>query len=289
MNSCPMKKPLRSPIEEIINRTPDEAALASGERKIPWNEPEFSRRMLKEHLSQDHDLASRRREFIDKQVAWIDERFGKGPGTRLLDLGCGPGFYVERFALLEYDCLGIDFGPASIAYAKEHFGKNAQFQEADIRVADFGEGYDLVTMIYGEFNVFSEEDASAILAKAFAALRHGGRILIESQAADSVRRYAEASPTWYRVGPEAAGLFSEDPHLVLVESRWFAESRTSLQHYHVILADGGAATYRIVTKTWTDDEMEQLLLDAGFVEVTAHPDWPVPNADLQCWTGAKPE
>ena len=161
--------------------------------------------MLKEHLSQEHDLASRRREFIDKQVSWIDERFGRGAGTRLLDLGCGPGFYVERFASLGYDCLGIDFGPASIAYANEQFGKKARFEEADIRTAEFGEGCDLATMIYGEFNVFSEEDARAILAKAFAALRPGGRILIESQTVDAVRRYAEASPTWYRVGPEGRG------------------------------------------------------------------------------------
>ena len=36
-----MEKPLPSPIEEIINHPPDESALASGDRKIPWNEPEF--------------------------------------------------------------------------------------------------------------------------------------------------------------------------------------------------------------------------------------------------------
>jgi hypothetical protein len=35
-----------------------------GAYKIPWDEPEFSRRMLVEHLSQDHDLALQVRVLI---------------------------------------------------------------------------------------------------------------------------------------------------------------------------------------------------------------------------------
>ena len=38
---------------------------------IPWNDPAFSERMLAEHLTQDHDAASRRFEIIDEQVVWI--------------------------------------------------------------------------------------------------------------------------------------------------------------------------------------------------------------------------
>ena len=45
--------------------------LWTGAYKIPWDDPAFSRRMLNEHLSQEHDLASRRVEWIDRQVEWI--------------------------------------------------------------------------------------------------------------------------------------------------------------------------------------------------------------------------
>ncbi|EBO1314042.1 class I SAM-dependent methyltransferase, partial [Salmonella enterica] len=34
--------------------------LLPDEGKIPWDEPAFSQRMLENHLSQDHDWASRR-------------------------------------------------------------------------------------------------------------------------------------------------------------------------------------------------------------------------------------
>ena len=44
---------------DIVNRPLNPAPWAEGE-KIPWDEPEFSARMLHEHLSQKHDAASRR-------------------------------------------------------------------------------------------------------------------------------------------------------------------------------------------------------------------------------------
>ena len=75
--------------------------------------------MLKEHLSQEHDAASRRAAIIDGQVAWIHDHLLQGNPTRILDLCCGPGLYANRLARLGHRCVGIDFSPASIAYARE--------------------------------------------------------------------------------------------------------------------------------------------------------------------------
>ena len=55
---------------DLVSRDPRPAAWAEGDN-IPWNDPAFSERMLREHLSQDHDLASRRLATIDRQVDWI--------------------------------------------------------------------------------------------------------------------------------------------------------------------------------------------------------------------------
>lgn len=38
----------------------ERVSLSADESKIPWDEPAFSQRMLENHLSQDHDWASRR-------------------------------------------------------------------------------------------------------------------------------------------------------------------------------------------------------------------------------------
>ena len=51
---------------DFINRSPVPEAWAEGDN-IPWNDPGFSERMLREHFPQDHDAASRRTEKIERQ------------------------------------------------------------------------------------------------------------------------------------------------------------------------------------------------------------------------------
>ena len=47
----------------------------------------------------------------------------------------------------------------SIPVTERNPAAKARFEEADIRIAEFGNGYDLAMMIFGEFNVFSEEES----------------------------------------------------------------------------------------------------------------------------------
>ncbi|MBO2673395.1 hypothetical protein ACWAU3_02215 [Shewanella sp. JL219SE-S6] len=42
--------------------------LSPNESKIPWNDADFSQRMLENHLSQEHDWASRKLAVIERQV-----------------------------------------------------------------------------------------------------------------------------------------------------------------------------------------------------------------------------
>ena len=66
-------------ILDIVNRRSEPDPWAEGDN-IPWDDPGFSERMLAEHLSQEHDLASRRSEAIDRHVEWIfSEVLHSGP------------------------------------------------------------------------------------------------------------------------------------------------------------------------------------------------------------------
>ncbi len=103
---------------DLVQRVPTPTPWSEGDN-IPWNDPAFSMRMLREHLSQEHDAASRRTEKIETHIAWIHREWLPKRPSRILDLACGPGLYTSRLARLGHACIGIDYSPASIAYAEE--------------------------------------------------------------------------------------------------------------------------------------------------------------------------
>ena len=248
-------------LSELIHREMEPQPWAEGE-KIPWNEPEFSRRMLKEHLSQRHDAASRRTPTLKKHVDWIHNFVLGGRPSRILDLGCGPGLYAARLSALGHICRGIDFGPASIEYAVEHAPENCSYTLGDIRTTDYGSGYDLVMLIFGEFNVFRPEDAKLILKKACAALRSGGKILLEVSTFDAVYEMGNQPATWYCAENE---LFADVPHLCLMESFWDEERSVTTERYYIVdVATSEVTRYASSTQAYEDDELIEMFVGAGF-------------------------
>jgi len=68
-------------------------------------------------------MASRSIEKIQLIVDWIQQMLGKN-NIDILDLGCGPGLYAERFAIKGHKVTGIDFSENSIKYAKKSAAEN---------------------------------------------------------------------------------------------------------------------------------------------------------------------
>ena len=258
-------------INDLINRASPPLPWAEGDN-IPWNEPGFSRRMLKEHFSQAHDAASRRFTTIDQQVVWIHTTLLAAQPATILDLGCGPGFYTERLAHLGHTCHGIDYSPASIEYAisTAHRDRLAcTYICQDIRQAEFPQKNGLVMLIYGEFNVFRPPDAALILDKAWQALEPGGFLLLEPHPYHVVKHLGEEPPSWYS---SKGGLFSERPHVVLQENFWDAESHASTIRYYVLDANSGQITrYAQTMQAYQDDEYRSLLSAHGFEEIQLLP------------------
>ena len=254
---------------DIINRVRTPAPWAEGEN-IPWNEPAFSERMLREHLAQTNDHASRRAETIDRQVQWIHQSVLNGDPSRILDLACGPGFYTSRLSQLGHECAGIDYAPAAVRHAEEtarREGLSCTHRLEDVREADYGEGYNLAMMIFGQFNVFRRREARRILEKAFAALLPEGLLLLEPQRSGTVRRNGGARPSWCSV-PSEEGLFSERPHLCLIESFWDSEEKATTERYFVVDAASGAVqAHALTTEAYTDEEYRDVLTEVGFTDI----------------------
>jgi SAM-dependent methyltransferase len=255
---------------DVVRRRDIPEPWVEGE-KLAWNEPDFSRRMLREHLSQDHDGASRRFELIDKHVEWIHRRVLSGVPNRVLDLGCGPGLYTSRLSKLGHECVGIDFAPASIAYAREQ-AKQAMLRctylEEDIRVADYGTGFGLVMLIHGEFNAFRTTDARVILERAHRALADNGILLLEPHTFRAVQEMGERPFSWYSA---QRGLFSDQPHICLQEAFWDAECGVATERHFVIDALTGEVTrHAWGVQGYTEEGYRSILEECGFGGVEFH-------------------
>jgi 2-polyprenyl-3-methyl-5-hydroxy-6-metoxy-1,4-benzoquinol methylase len=256
---------------DIIRRQAFPQPWVEGE-KIPWNDPDFSQRMLQEHLSQEHDAASRRIRMIDDHVEWIHTQILFAKDGHILDLGCGPGLYTSRLARLGHTCTGIDFSPASIAYARELAKReqlSCRYIQKDIREAEYGDGYDLIMLIFGEFNVFKPADAQKILVKAAGALRPGGFLLLEAFKFQAVKEMVAQAKSWYSA---QSGLFSDKPHICLIENFWDVATNVATERYYIIDAESGTVSPQAAsTQAYTDQEYCELLSEAGFSEITFYP------------------
>lgn len=161
-------------IADITTRPP--IFPVASQSKIPWDDPEFSARMLKEHLDQSHDWASRQQQAVAAHVHLLTSRLGPG-SKHVLDLGCGPGLYTRELAQLGHACLGVDFSPAAIAYAQQEATRQklaARYELRDIRTFTPQREFHCVLLCFGELNVFSRDEAANLLATCRQALVPGG-------------------------------------------------------------------------------------------------------------------
>jgi len=248
-------------IEDLLRRRP--VVPFGPDTGIPWDDPAFSERMLREHLCQDHDRASRRFEVIERQVAWIHEVVLDGREGAVLDLGCGPGLYTSRLAALGHRCVGVDFSPASIRYATEEArrrGLACDYQLADLRSFELEGRFDAVLLLFGEFNTFEPERGRVLLRRIRRCLGDEGRLLLEVQSERGVREIGNAPNHW---GVEERGLFADTPHLTLSEAWWHAERKAATERYTILGEHEPTREISLTTQAYSDGELEDLLRGAG--------------------------
>ena len=68
-----------------------------------------------------------------------------GPGARLLDAGCGQGFFTSLFAESGLSSLGMDLSSVGIAAAQKSWSRSgAQFEVGDVRTLNYDQEFDAV-------------------------------------------------------------------------------------------------------------------------------------------------
>jgi len=260
---------------DITNRPIPPQPWVEGE-KIPWDEPGFSKRMLKEHLSQDHDAASRKADVIHRQVDYI-ERIGGGleKDLKVLDIACGPGLHSLDLARRGHSTFGIDFSPASIEWAKSSAAEQSlasEFVHGDLRKTEFGSRYDLAMLLFGEINVFTAEDVSLIVKKAREALKSDGVLLLEPHEPGVIQKNFETPPNW---STHESGLFSDQPHMLLEEGFWHDDQQVAVKRWYVVDTETTEVTrYSQTVVEYTKSKLVDIVEAGGFRVSESPAGWP---------------
>lgn len=253
---------------------------------LPWDEPAFSARMLREHLDESHGAASRKTAERQAQIEWLWDRLGLQDGAALLDVTCGPGLYAVPLAKWGVTVTGVDFGPASIAYARElavKEGVNGRciFIQSDVRGMDFGENlFDAAMLIYGQLAVMTRAEAQDVLRQVARALRPGGRLCVELLNQEKVDK---GDSTWWFT--DDTGLWGDAPFLHLGERFWIAEEALSVERFYIVhLETGQMDEVQLCDQTYAVDEMVGMMKGVGFTAVDLYPAWDgIPLYDLDEW------
>ena len=227
-----------------------------------WDDQHISKGMLTAHLNPELESATRKYDFIEKSVSWIEKLANGGTGKKLLDLGCGPGIYAELFAKKGFDITGLDISERSINYAKENTLKNGSNIEYNVKSyleMDYSEEFDVVTLIYCDFGVLNPEDREILLKKIYKALKPEGILIFDVFSKEEYKTKEETANWSYNDG----GYWSENPYVCLYSFCRYDEAATFLEQY-VVIEEESIKCYNLWNHAFSKEELRQDLKNAGF-------------------------
>ncbi|WP_353625655.1 class I SAM-dependent methyltransferase [Bacillus sp. JCM 19041] len=230
-----------------------------------WNDPHISKQMLANHLNPEVDGATRNATEVENVTNWLQETLQVKQGSKILDIGCGPGLYATQFAEVGAEVTGIDYSKRSIEFAKEqarHKKQSITYVYGDYTEVDFADGYDAAILIYGDYCVLPLEKRKLLLNKVYDALAPGGFFAFDVST-PSLRKKAGLTRNWYAHNGDG-GFWKPSSHLVLEQGFQYKED-LSLDQFSVIDENGEVSIYRNWFQDFTRERItEELLTQSDF-------------------------
>ena len=124
------------------------------------------------------------------------------PGSRVLDVGCGPGRHAHELARRGIEVVGIDVSATFVDLARRDAPTGATFVQCDARTMAFDEEFDAaISLCQGAFGLAGGPGSDpapldpdgAILERVAAAVRPGGRVALSAFSAYFQVRFLESA------------------------------------------------------------------------------------------------
>ena len=118
------------------------------------------------------------------------------PGGKLLDVGCGNGWFLKKMQRLNWDVNGIDFDPAAVDFCKSQ-GLNVSL--GSLHAQNFPDNYfDAVTVNHVIEHVHNPRE---LLKECYRILKTGGKLILETPNTKSwIHKYIFKN-SWFSLDP----------------------------------------------------------------------------------------
>ena len=226
-------------------------ALYEKGNAIMWTNPHIQPYLLEAHLDPHINIASRRKDQIEKTIHWMKSLFPIGKSLDVLDLGCGPGLYIEHFYHPNQKVIGIDFNVCSLEYAKNHT-KGVTFIQKNYLELDLSQTFDLIYMIYCDFGVLALTEQNQLLNIVEKHLKKGGLFVMDGYN-HHFKKHIKEERTW---DLESNGFWSNKPYLVLNETYVYSEDNAFLEQHIVFEDDKKPQVYRFYNHIFSAKDMQ---------------------------------
>jgi SAM-dependent methyltransferase len=216
--------------------------------------------MLRAHLDPKTDAASYRPEKIEAICSFLAREFALVSGSRVVDLGCGPGLYAANLARRGIHVTGVDQSENSIAYARQYASQNSldiEYVIADYRSELVAEPCDAAIMVSQDYGVLSKPDRHKLLKNVCRLVRAGGFFALDIPSMVAWDELQEGT-RWYTAD---SGFWRPHPHVVLERQLKYPEIAASCRL--VVVCDEEVTAYRINQTYFSPESIAQELNEAG--------------------------
>ena len=183
-------------------------------------------------------------------------------GMRVLDAPCGHGRIAQRLAERGCQVVGIDQAAHFVDLAKRNAaarGLDVEYRVGDLRALDAGPEFDAVISWFTSFGYFDDPTDRDILRRYHAALKPGGRLLLDHLNRDRLLRF-------FNPGSDHAQEVGED---LMLDRSTFDPVSGRVATTRFISRGGRMRRTRFSLRVFAFTEIRDWLGDAGFHDVQA--------------------
>lgn len=196
--------------------------------------------------------------LTEKEIDFIIPYFNLQPGSKVLDLMCGYGRHAIALAKKEITVTAIDNLPGYV----DEINKTAADEQLPIKtictnlVGFKTEGvYDIAICMGNSLNFFDAGDCNRILLNIADHLKPGGHLLIHSWSIAEIIYKSFSEKSWTII----------DGYKLLTDAKILFQPARMEAGTTIIAPDGTTEEKKAVDYIYSLNEMENLLLQAGFV------------------------